>query len=70
MARLHEKGYIYDPRGKTKSVLISDEVQQAHLVSYRGMKMGSPPQEVSHADESSAVSTRTFDGRVHGPLRQ
>jgi len=36
--------------------LISDEPQQAHLLSYRGMKMGSPPQEVSHDYESSAVS--------------
>ncbi len=29
--------------------------------------MGSPPQEVNHDDEPSAVSTWTFDGRVHGP---
>ncbi len=32
--------------------------------------MGSPTQEVSHGDEPSAVSTRTFDGRVPGPIRQ
>ncbi len=32
--------------------------------------MGSPPQEVNHDDEPSAISTRTFDGRVHGPIRQ
>jgi hypothetical protein len=50
--------------------LISDEPKQAHLVSYRGMKMDSPPQEVSHEDEPSAIPARAFDGRVHGPLRQ
>jgi len=25
MARLHEKGYIYDPRGKTKSVAFTEQ---------------------------------------------
>jgi Domain of unknown function (DUF6429) len=25
MHRLHEKGYISDPRGKTKSVMVTDE---------------------------------------------
>ena len=53
-----------------KADLISDKPQQAHVVSYRMWKMGSSPQQVNREDEPSAVSTRTFDVRVHGPLRQ
>lgn len=43
---------------------IRDEPQHAHVVSYRGWKMDSPVQEVSHDhdDEPSAISTWTLDG--------
>jgi hypothetical protein len=47
---------------RSKAFLISDEPQQAHPVSLRGWKMGSPLQEVNHDNEPCAVSTWTFDG--------
>ena len=54
----------------TYEYLISDKVQQAHTMSLRIWKMGSPTQEVNYGDEPSAVSTWAFDGRIHGPVRQ
>jgi hypothetical protein len=56
---------------RTSLDLIGDELQQAYLVSYRGMKMDSPPQEVNHEDEPSVVSadTLTFFGKQCNALR-
>jgi len=48
---------------------IGDEFRQAHVVSYRPMKMGSPPQEMNLEDEPNAVSSSDFDDRFHSKLR-
>ena len=42
-------------------VLISDEPQQAHLVSYWGLKMGSPLHDVNHDDGQQKVASRQFE---------